>query len=77
MCDQCKQAVMREEWERLEEVAADPKTNCWVTRCRFCGQLWETSAYQPQVSWEITSEEAKAKYPDAYFMSPSVGSIKK
>jgi hypothetical protein len=61
MCDQCNEAIRQQKWERLDEVAVDEKTNCWLTRCPHCKQLWETYAYQPHYSWTLTPEEAKKK----------------
>ncbi len=63
MCEICHRAVSEQEWERLDEIAADTETNCWLTRCPCCGQLWETFAYQPLCSWKLAPEEAKRKYP--------------
>lgn len=67
MCDKCERAVNEQVWDQMEEVAADPRTNCWVTRCPLCGQLWETDAYQPHFSWELAVEDAKVKYPESSF----------
>lgn len=67
MCDNCERAVNEQAFDHLEEVAADPTTNCWVTRCPLCKQLWETYAYQPHFSWMLTVEDAKAKYPESSF----------
>lgn len=59
--------MTEQDWDELEEVAADVMTNCWVTRCPHCKQLWETNAYHPHYSWQLTPEEAKQKYPDDSF----------
>src|SRR5579859_4220202 len=63
MCAECEKAVDEQAWGRLEEVASDEQTNRWLTRCILCGQLWDTYAYEPQFSWELSVDEAERKYP--------------
>ena len=64
MCDECEQAVMAQKFSELDDVTSfeSGPENHWMTRCRACGQLWETYAYMPSYSWELTPEQAKDRY---------------
>jgi len=64
MCDECNEAVRTQQFEMLDSfpLSAGPENHC-ISRCRICGQLWETYAYQPAFSWTLTPETAEERYP--------------
>ena len=64
MCVECEVAVQTQQFDLLDSfpLAAGPE-NHWIARCRNCGKLWETYAFQPAFSWTLTPEKAEERYP--------------
>ena len=54
-------------FENLEQLAWSDERNCFLYRCRTCGVLWESCAYE-KAAREITDKEAKDNYPNAAFV---------
>jgi hypothetical protein len=74
MCEHCEKATSERGWDQLEQIdIADAMFKGWLTRCPVCLQLWETYAYEPQISWELTIREAEEKFPNGSFCGcPSI-----
>jgi hypothetical protein len=77
MCKRCLKAVSEQKFSELEEIVTfdttEQNANFWVTRCRRCGQLWETYAYHPSYSQEISPGQARQKYPNLVLPPTRVG----
>lgn len=68
-CDLCRRAAYSKGPE-LEQIAADPEQPVFLYRCQSCESYWEFNIHDGR---QITREEAKKRFPQAFTAAQSGG----